>query len=138
MGVSSPDGMELLIHVGVDTVAMNGDGFECFVQEGQQVKAGDKLIAFDREKIAAAGHPDVVVVLVTNSDEYVLVAKHPGQGKGDADGNGCHDDVVDGVIKTEQQAANMAQGAATLAVALKTKNGKTKSVALPSAFSCCP
>ena len=70
VGISSPDGMELLIHVGIDTVAMNGDGFECFVQEGQQVKAGDKLIAFDREKITAAGHPDVVVVLVTNSDDY--------------------------------------------------------------------
>ena len=70
VGISSPDGMELLIHVGVDTVAMNGDGFQCFVQEGQQVKAGDKLIAFDRDKIAAAGHPDVVVVLVTNSDDY--------------------------------------------------------------------
>lgn len=70
VGISSPDGMELLIHVGVDTVAMNGDGFECFVEEGKQVKAGDKLIAFDREKIAAAGHPDVVVVLVTNSDDY--------------------------------------------------------------------
>ena len=70
VGVTSPDGMELLIHVGVDTVAMAGDGFQCFVQEGQQVKAGDKLIAFDRDKIAAAGHPDVVVVLVTNSDDY--------------------------------------------------------------------
>ncbi len=70
VGVTSPDGMELLIHVGVDTVAMNGEGFECFVQEGQKVKAGEKLIAFDREKIAAAGHPDVVVVLVTNSDDY--------------------------------------------------------------------
>ncbi len=70
VGVTSPDGMELLIHVGVDTVAMNGDGFTCFVQEGQQVKAGDKLIAFDRAKIAAASHPDVVVVLVTNSDDY--------------------------------------------------------------------
>ncbi len=69
-GISSPDGMELLIHVGVDTVAMQGDGFECFVQEGQKVKAGEKLIAFDRAKIAAAGHPDVVVVLVTNSDDY--------------------------------------------------------------------
>ena len=70
VGISSPDGIELLIHVGVDTVAMDGDGFECFVQEGQQVKAGDKLIAFDRAKIAAANHPDVVVVLVTNSDDY--------------------------------------------------------------------
>lgn len=70
VGVTSPDGMELLIHVGVDTVAMNGDGFECFVQEGQKVKAGDKLITFDREKIRQAGHPDCVVVLVTNSDDY--------------------------------------------------------------------
>lgn len=70
VGISTPDGMELLIHMGVDTVAMNGDGFEAFVQEGQQVKAGDKLITFDRGKIAAAGHPDVVVLLVTNSDDY--------------------------------------------------------------------
>ena len=70
VGITSPDGIELLIHVGVDTVAMNGDGFECLVQEGQQVKAGDKLIIFDREKIAAAGHPDCVVILVTNADDY--------------------------------------------------------------------
>ena len=78
VGVTSPDGMELLIHVGVDTVAMNGEGFQCFVQEGQQVKAGDKLIAFDRDKIAAAGHPDVVVVLVTNSDDYESLTIQPG------------------------------------------------------------
>ena len=70
VGVTSPDGIELLIHVGVDTVAMGGDGFTCFVQEGQQVKAGETLITFDREKIAQAGHPDCVVVLVTNSDDY--------------------------------------------------------------------
>lgn len=70
VGIRSPDGMEVLIHVGVDTVAMNGDGFSCFVKEGQKVRAGDRLIAFDREKIHAAGHPDVVVVLVTNSDDY--------------------------------------------------------------------
>ena len=43
---------------------------EIYVQEGQQVKAGDKLIAFDRDKIAAAHHPDIVMVLVTNSDDY--------------------------------------------------------------------
>ena len=78
VGISTPDGMELLIHVGVDTVAMGGDGFECFVQEGQQVKAGEKLIAFDREKIAAASHPDVVVLLVTNSDDYEELTIQPG------------------------------------------------------------
>lgn len=78
VGLSSPDGMELLIHVGVDTVAMNGDGFDALVREGQQVKAGDKLITFDRDKIAAAGHPDVVVVLVTNSDDYEDVSIQTG------------------------------------------------------------
>ena len=78
VGVASPDGMELLIHVGVDTVAMNGDGFQCLVQEGQKVKAGEQLILFDRAKIAAAGHPDVVVVLVTNSDDYENLTIQPG------------------------------------------------------------
>jgi len=70
VGISSPDGMEVLIHVGVDTVAMKGDGFQCLVEEGQQVKAGQRLILFDKKKIAAANHPDVVVLLVTNSDDY--------------------------------------------------------------------
>ena len=70
VGVTSPDGMELLIHVGVDTVDMKGDGFQCFVKAGQKVKAGEKLITFDREKIAAAGHPDMVAVLLTNADDY--------------------------------------------------------------------
>ena len=47
--------MELLIHVGVDTVAMKGDGFQCFVKKGQKVYAGNKLISFGQAKIAAAG-----------------------------------------------------------------------------------
>ena len=70
VGITSPEGIELLIHVGVDTVDMNGDGFQCFVEEGQEVSAGQELITFDREKIAKAGHPDVVVTLVTNSDDF--------------------------------------------------------------------
>ncbi|MBR1820977.1 MAG: PTS glucose transporter subunit IIA [Clostridia bacterium] len=68
VGISAND-MELLIHVGVDTVAMNGDGFECLVQEGDQVKAGQPLIRFDRAKIKAAGYSDTVAVLLTNSDD---------------------------------------------------------------------
>ena len=63
------NGMEVLIHVGVDTVAMNGDGFSPAVKEGDKVKAGQKLLTFDRAKIKAAGHPDTVVVLLTNSDD---------------------------------------------------------------------
>ena len=70
IGISSPDGMELLIHVGVNTVAMNGDGFELFCAEGDQVKAGQKLMTFDIEKIKAAGYPTTTAVLVTNSDDY--------------------------------------------------------------------
>ena len=68
VGVAAND-MELLIHVGVDTVAMNGDGFDCLVKEGDQVKAGQPLIRFSREKIKAAGYSDTVAVLLTNSDD---------------------------------------------------------------------
>ncbi|MBQ9387933.1 MAG: PTS glucose transporter subunit IIA [Lachnospiraceae bacterium] len=64
------NGMEMLIHVGVDTVNMNGDGFECLVAEGDAVKAGQPLIRFDREKIKAAGYSDTVAVLLTNSDDF--------------------------------------------------------------------
>ena len=63
------NGMELLIHVGVDTVNMQGDGFTCLVAEGDEVKAGQPLIRFDREKIKAAGYSDTVAVLLTNSDD---------------------------------------------------------------------
>ena len=70
IGLSTPSGMELLIHVGVDTVAMNGDGFDPQVAEGDQVKAGQLILNFDIDKIKAAGHPDTVVVLLTNADDY--------------------------------------------------------------------
>lgn len=61
---------ELLIHVGVDTVMMNGDGFTTYVKEGDKVKIGQPLLKFDLAKIKAAGHPNTVVVLLTNSDDY--------------------------------------------------------------------
>ena len=63
------NGMEMLIHVGVDTVNMKGDGFECLVNEGDEVKLGQPLIRFSREKIKAAGYSDTVAVLLTNSDD---------------------------------------------------------------------
>lgn len=70
IGISGPAGMELLIHVGVDTVKMKGDGFEPLVKEGDKVKAGQKLLTFDMDKIKAAGYSTTVAVLVTNSDDY--------------------------------------------------------------------
>lgn len=68
IGIES-NGMEMLIHVGVDTVNMQGDGFECLVKEGDEVKLGQPLIRFSREKIKAAGYSDTVAVLLTNSDD---------------------------------------------------------------------
>ncbi|MBQ8107486.1 MAG: PTS transporter subunit EIIC, partial [Ruminococcus sp.] len=62
-------GMEVLIHIGIDTVKMKGDGFECLVKEGDKVKTGQPLIRFDREKIRAAGLSDVTVVTLSNSEE---------------------------------------------------------------------
>lgn len=62
--------LELLIHVGVDTVDMNGDGFDCKVKEGQSVKKGDLILTMDLNKIRAAGHATTVVFIVTNSDDF--------------------------------------------------------------------
>ena len=70
LGLTGPGGMELLIHIGVDTVAMSGDGFSVFVKEGDAVKAGQKLAEFDRKKLSQAGYADYVVMLLTNADEY--------------------------------------------------------------------
>ena len=66
-------GMELLIHVGVDTVEMNGDGFSNTVKLGQAIKKGDLLLTMDLDKIRAAGHPATVILAVTNADDFASV-----------------------------------------------------------------
>lgn len=70
IGITGPGEMEVLIHVGIDTVNMKGDGFELLVSEGDKVKAGQKLMAFDIAKIKAAGYSTTTAVLLTNSDDY--------------------------------------------------------------------
>ncbi len=67
------EGVELLIHVGVDTVEMKGDGFKSHVREGQAVKKGGLLLTVDLEKVKAAGHPSTIVVVVTNSEDLASV-----------------------------------------------------------------
>ena len=69
VGLKLGNGMEVLIHVGIDTVEMNGDGFEVHVRQGQLVHAGDPLVSFDRAKIAAAGKKDTVMEIVTEPGE---------------------------------------------------------------------
>lgn len=77
-GLQLADGTELLIHIGVDTVDMKGDGFTLFVHEGDTVKAGDKLITFSPDKIAAAGHPKTTVFIVTEPAGHSNMTFHTG------------------------------------------------------------
>jgi len=72
-GLKTANGAEILIHVGIDTVSMNGEGFEAKVAQGDKVKAGDVLGTFDSNKIAAAGLDDTTMVIVTNTADYTSV-----------------------------------------------------------------
>jgi len=72
-GLKTANGAEILIHVGIDTVTMNGEGFEQKVAQGDKVKAGDVLGTFDSNKIAAAGLDDTTMVIVTNTADYASV-----------------------------------------------------------------
>ena len=74
-----PKGAELLIHVGLDTVDMGGDGFTTFVNAGDQVKKGDKLLTFTIDKIKAAGHSTTTAFIVSNPDEFEVTPLEPGQ-----------------------------------------------------------
>ncbi|PZL73044.1 PTS beta-glucoside transporter subunit EIIBCA [Enterococcus plantarum] len=73
VGITTEDGAEVLMHIGMDTVEMDGDGFELVVKQGDKVKQGDLLVKFDIEKIKAAGHPVVTPIVVTNSGDYLDV-----------------------------------------------------------------
>ena len=75
-GLRLTNGMEILLHIGIDTVSMNGDGFEYLVAQDEQVRAGMPLIRFDRTKIKAAGHPDTVLCIITESGEAKDIQFH--------------------------------------------------------------
>lgn len=77
-GMKLKNGMEILIHVGVDTVSMGGDGFEILVKEGDMVKCGTPLIRFDKEKIKAAGHPCTTMLIVTEEGSASEISMHTG------------------------------------------------------------
>lgn len=71
VGVTTEDGVEVLMHIGMDTVSMNGDGFEICVKQGDKIEAGDLLVKFDIEKIKAAGHPTITPVVITNTTDFL-------------------------------------------------------------------
>ncbi|WP_338934726.1 beta-glucoside-specific PTS transporter subunit IIABC [Lactobacillus helveticus] len=70
VGINTTDGAEVLMHIGMDTVNLQGKGFKTLVQEGQEVKAGDPLVEFNIKEIKAAGYEVATPVVVTNSKKY--------------------------------------------------------------------
>lgn len=83
--IATKTGGELLIHVGVDTVKMDGKGFAKKISDGVKIHAGDVLIEADLDAIRAAGYPATTMVILTNADQYSQVEKaEPGEAKGDA------------------------------------------------------
>ena len=75
VSMTSEKGAEILIHVGIDTVELNGKYFKSYTKTGELVKRGDLLLEFDVEKIAAAGYNMIVPVIICNSDDYSEVEK---------------------------------------------------------------
>lgn len=79
VGVTTPDGAELLIHIGLDTVELKGEPFEIKVENNQSVKKGDLLIVADLEKIRAAGKEIITPLVICNSDAYAKVETFVGK-----------------------------------------------------------
>ncbi|EMF0091002.1 PTS glucose transporter subunit IIA [Enterococcus hirae] len=73
VGLTTKDGIEILMHIGMDTVELEGQGFETFVKQGDQVKAGDLLVQFDIEAIKAAGYSVITPIVITNTEHFADV-----------------------------------------------------------------
>ncbi|MDS9995575.1 beta-glucoside-specific PTS transporter subunit IIABC [Bacillus atrophaeus] len=74
IGITSDRGAEVLIHIGLDTVQLDGRHFDVLVKEGDKVSPGDPLVSFDIEKIKAAGYDVITPVIITNTDQYAVTA----------------------------------------------------------------
>lgn len=78
VGMVTEDEVEVLMHIGIDTVEMKGEGFELFVSQGDFVKKGTLLVRFDLEKIVQAGHPVTTPIVITNSKNFLDVVEVKG------------------------------------------------------------
>lgn len=88
-GIKTDGGIEVLVHIGIDTVDMDGEGFAVVVAKGERIAAGEPLATVDFGKVAAAGHSVVVVVTVVNAAELTVVTPLIGDGIGDNNGGDC-------------------------------------------------
>ena len=77
IGLSLKDGSQILMHCGINTVSMNGEGFEVYVEEGQEVKQGDKLIKMDLKKVKQAGHSTQTLMIVNELPDGRKVEVNP-------------------------------------------------------------
>lgn len=75
IGIKRQDGLELLVHIGIDTVNLNGHGFDVLVKVGSKVSQGDLLAHIDRQVILGSGLDDTIIMIVTNSDDFVITDK---------------------------------------------------------------
>lgn len=73
VGITSADGVEVLLHVGIDTVNLKGEGFTAHVKQGDMVKRGDLLLTADLDVIKAAGYDPTVMMVVTNTNDFASV-----------------------------------------------------------------
>ncbi|MFW2489659.1 PTS sugar transporter subunit IIA [Clostridium chromiireducens] len=73
VGIRTKDGVEFLIHVGIDTVALNGEGFELHCEEGKAVKKGDLLLSFDRNFIKEKGLDDITMLVISEPNNHKIV-----------------------------------------------------------------
>ncbi|MBA2175089.1 PTS glucose transporter subunit IIA [Halobacillus locisalis] len=72
VGLQTKSGAEILIHIGLETVSMDGEGFEAFVSQGDKVSVGDKLITFDIDLVKEKAKSTVTPIIVTNSDDHAV------------------------------------------------------------------
>jgi sugar PTS system EIIA component len=78
-GLVSDEGVELIVHLGLDTIELRGDGFERVAAEGDRVEAGQTIVRFDLDRIKEGGYEPVTPVVVTNSDEFAVEGVEPGE-----------------------------------------------------------
>lgn len=69
-GIETEDGVELIVHIGLDTIEMRGEGFEKLARQGDTVEAGQPIVRFDIEKVRSSGYDPITVVVVTNPEDH--------------------------------------------------------------------
>ncbi|PTL40426.1 PTS sugar transporter subunit IIA [Alkalicoccus saliphilus] len=79
VGIKTVNGMEVLIHIGIETVNMQGEGFKAFVEQGDKVAVGDKLIEFDPDLVNEKAESTITPVIITNGDAVASMDKQENQ-----------------------------------------------------------